>query len=69
MVQCFLPTTEKESFAEWLGACLVGAQICLTNFLAAYSTLMLVWLVVNILIAYEILPTLLILPSQILPTF
>jgi hypothetical protein len=36
-----------------------GAQICLTNFLVAYSTLILVWLVANILVAYEILPTLL----------
>jgi hypothetical protein len=36
-----------------------GAQICLTNFLAAYNTLILVWLVANILAAYEILPTLL----------
>jgi hypothetical protein len=48
---------------------LVGAQICPTNFLAAYSTLVLVWLVANILVAYGILPTLLTPPSQILPTF
>jgi hypothetical protein len=41
------------------GACLVGAQICPTNFLAAYNILVFVWLVAKILVAYGILPTLL----------
>jgi hypothetical protein len=60
---------EVVGFPWGLWACLVGAQICPTNFFAAYSTLVLVWLVANILVAYGILPTLLTPPSQILPTF
>jgi hypothetical protein len=43
-------------------ACLVGTQIYPTNFLAAYTILVLVWLVANILVAYGILPTLVTLP-------
>jgi hypothetical protein len=50
-------------------ACLFGAQIYPTNFLAAYTILILVWLVANILVVYAILPTLLTLSSQFLPTF
>jgi hypothetical protein len=45
---------------------LVGAQIWPTNFLAAHNIL--VWLP-KFGIAYEILPSLLTFPSQILPTF
>jgi hypothetical protein len=58
---------QMSSFEPWprrkrMWACLVGTQIYPTNFLAAYTILVLVWLVANILVAYGILPTLVTLP-------